>query len=216
MASNPACKTFIPMLSAFADGELSVSERQTVERHLSACHDCTGRVADLRATGGLLRAGMDFATDEVDFKDFAQKVMARVTPERPPLFERLRISASEMFLYQRGPLMASFATAAVLVLVAVPLWLRMGGEPAGYASPQMAVQSVSAAHGAKVEPVVLNTDHGDAIIWVVDGAGLKNNDEPTTSDDDEDSEEDAYRSGKNAPAQNAGDAGKKTPTGGEL
>lgn len=193
MAANHACKTFIPMLSAYVDGELPVSERTTLERHLSACTDCTGRVADLRATGGLIRVGMDFATDEVDFKDFAQKVLARVTPERPPLWDRIRISASEMFLYQRGPMMASFATAALLLLIGVPLVMR-SQTPVGYASEQMMVESVKAVEGADVAPVVLTTDEGDAIIWVVDDetkpAALAG---PDDEEDDEDEEEDAFR-----------------------
>src|SRR5438874_11419820 len=101
MAANPACKTFVSQLSPYIDGELSADQRTVVERHLSACKDCTMRVSDLRAESGLVRVGMEMLADQVDFKDFAQKVMARVTPEKPPFFERLRISASEMFLYQK-------------------------------------------------------------------------------------------------------------------
>ena len=192
MGGNPACKTFIPMLSAYADGELPASDRTNVERHMAACRECTGRVADLRATGGLVRIGMEFATDDVDFKDFAQKVMARVTPEKPPLLERWRLSLSEMFLYQRTPLVASFATAAVLLLVGIPVLMNARG-PVGYASPQMAVQSarvVDGAEGAEIQPVVLTTEGGDAIIWVVDEPATSEGDKD--KDDDEDDEEVAF------------------------
>ena len=166
MALSPACQTFIPMLSPFVDGELTPAERVTVERHLSACHDCTGRAADLRAESGLIRHGLDLAADEVDFKDFAQKVMARLTPYKPPLLERLRVSLSEMFLYQRTAMVSSLATAAVMLFV-VGLALTWKGTPEGYARPQLAVDSVTTEAGAKVAPVVMTTDQGDAIIWLV-------------------------------------------------
>lgn len=166
MALSEACRTYIPMLSPFVDGELTPAERVTVERHLSACRDCTGRAADLRAESGLIRHGLDLAADEVDFKDFAQKVMARLTPYKPPLLERLRVSLSEMFLYQRTALVSSLATAAVMLFV-VALALTWKGTPEGYARPQLAVDSVTTEAGAKVAPVVMTTDQGDAIIWLV-------------------------------------------------
>lgn len=167
MAGNPACERFVPLLSPYIDGELSPAERVHVERHLAACRECTGRTADLRAESGLMRVGLEMAVDEVDFKDFAQKVMARVTPEKPPLMERLKLSLSEMFLYQRTAMFSSLATAAVLALVAVPLLLR-DGAPVGYAAERMTVQSVRTYEPAKVAPVVMETDNGGAIIWLVD------------------------------------------------
>jgi anti-sigma factor RsiW len=167
MAGNPACERFIPLLSPYIDGELPPTERVNVERHLSACKQCTGRAADLRAESGLLRVGLEMAVDEVDFKDFAQKVMARVTPEKPPLLERLRLSFSEMVLYQRTAMFSSLATAAVVMLVAVPLLLR-DKPPVGYAAERMTVQSVRAMEPDKVAPVVMETDDGNTIIWLVD------------------------------------------------
>ena len=165
MAMNPACKTFLPMLSPYIDGELVPSERTTVERHLAACTDCTGRVADLRAESGLVRLGMEMLADEADFTGFSQKVMARITPERPPLWERFKLAASEMFLYQRGGLVTAAATVAVVVLAAI-LVLR-DGTPTGYANERVAVQEVTVEEGAQVAPVVMSTDNGNTIIWLV-------------------------------------------------
>jgi anti-sigma factor RsiW len=167
MAPNPACKTFLPQLSPFIDGELSPADRTAVERHLSACQACAGRVADLRAESGLIRIGLEMAADDVDFSDFAQKVMARVTPERPPLWERLKLSVSEMFTYQRGPLVTGLVAASVVALVAVPLLTRET-YPVGYARERMELTSVSTDSEAHVSPVVMYTDKGDAIIWLVD------------------------------------------------
>jgi anti-sigma factor RsiW len=169
MAGNPACERYVPLLSPYIDGELSPSERVHVERHLSACRDCTGRTADLRAESGLLRVGLDMAVDEVDFKDFAQKVMARVTPEKPPVLERVRLTLSEMFLYQRTAMLSSLATAAVLMLIALPLLLRERA-PVGYAAERMTVQAVRIHDEAQVAPVVMETENGGSIIWLVDQA----------------------------------------------
>lgn len=195
------------MLSPYVDGELSPTDRVNVERHLAACKECTGRAADLRATSGLVRIGMDFAADAVDWKDFTQKVMAGLTPHKPPFRERLKASLSEMFLYRRGPLLASFATAMAVIAIAAALLLREG-TPLGYASPRMALEQVETKDDARVAPVVMTTDTGDAIIWVVDRA-----DRPGAAtskpQDDEDDEEDA------TPTHEPG-LNQKAPTGGEL
>jgi anti-sigma factor RsiW len=168
MAGNPACERFLPQLSPYVDGELSPAERVNVERHLTVCRDCTGRAADLRAESALLRVGLEMAVDEVDFKDFAQRVMAGVTPERPSLLERLRISLSELFLYHRTAMVSSLATAVVLMLVAVPLLARREEVPLGYGGERMRVRAVRAPEGARVAPVVLESEDGNTIIWVVD------------------------------------------------
>lgn len=165
MAQNPACRTFLPMLSPFIDGELSPSERTTVERHLAVCPECTMRVADFRAESGLIRLGMEMLADEADFTGFAQKVMARVTPERPPFWERVKLAASEMFAHQKGALVTAAATVTVVVLGT--LLVTRDGTPMGYASEHVAVQEVTVEEGARVAPVVMSTESGNTIIWLV-------------------------------------------------
>ena len=216
MAGNPACERYVPMLSPYVDGELTPAERVTVERHLSACRDCTGRAADLRAESGLLRVGLDMAVDDVDFKDFAQKVMARVTPEKPPLIERMKLALSEMFLYQRTAMISSLATAAVLVLVALPL-LMSDRAPVGYAAERMTVKSIQPYQNARVAPVVMETDNGGTIIWLVDE---ETQDGSSGSQDEEELEEEIGggmspdRDGPKQPARPSTDAPR--PSGGPL
>jgi hypothetical protein len=172
MAANPACERFIPLLSPYIDGEVSPAERINVERHLGACRDCASRAADLRAESALLRVGLEMAVDEVDFKDFTQRVMARVTPERPPLLERMRISLSEMFLYHRTAMISSLATAAVVVLVAVPMAMNRPDAPPGYGADRMRVLKIdqvsNSTTGATVTPMVLESGDGNIIIWPMD------------------------------------------------
>ncbi len=216
MAGNPACERYVPMLSPYVDGELTPAERVTVERHLSACRDCTGRAADLRAESGLLRVGLDMAVDDVDFKDFAQKVMARVTPEKPPLLERMRLALSEMFLYQRTAMISSLATAAVLVLVGLPL-LMSDRAPVGYAAERMTVKSIQPYQNARVAPVVMETDNGGTIIWLVDE---ESQDGSSGGQDEEELEEEIGGgmspdgSGPKQPARPSTDAPR--PSGGPL
>ena len=188
MAGNPACTRYVPLLSPYIDGELAPAERVTVERHLAACRDCTGRTADLRAESGLVRVGLEMAADEVDFKDFAQKVMARVTPERPPLLERLRLSVSEMMRYQRTAFLSSLATAAVVLLVAVPLLTR-DSAPVGYAAEHMTVQAVRTHGAARVAPVVMEAEDGNAIIWLVDEQKVRASDASGDASDESQSDE---------------------------
>lgn len=166
MSPSTDCQKHLFQLSPFIDGELSASERQTVERHLTGCPGCAGRVADLRATSGLTRVGLEMLAEEADFSDFAAKVMARVTPEKAPLWERLGIAVSELFTYQRWQLATGLAVALLAVLAAAG-WMLKPATPAGYGSAQMAELTVDTDQGAQVAPVVMKTQQGDAIIWLV-------------------------------------------------
>lgn len=170
---NPARAKFVPKLSAYVDGELTPEERQEVEQHLAHNKESAGQVADLRAGAGLVRASLDLMADDVDWKAFTDEVMGKVAKEPLPLFERLKLTLSELFTYQRGPVMIGFASAAAAVLVAVPVALQLAspGVPDGYANQRVEVQTVQVEESAQVRPVVMETDDGDAVIWVVEDKG---------------------------------------------
>lgn len=165
---NPARKTFEPLLSPYVDGELSPEERQAVERHIAADKESAAQVADFRAASGLTRLSFEMLSDEQDFSEFANQVMARVTPQKLPVFERLKLSMSEMFTYQRGTLVTAGAMAFALALMAAAVVKLSGGDTEGYANARVEVQTVSVDHDARVRPVVMETEKGDAIIWMVD------------------------------------------------
>jgi anti-sigma factor RsiW len=164
---NPAREKFLPMLSPYVDGELSPEDRQLLEQHLANNKESAGQVADLRAADALMRHALEMQADQVDWKAFTEDVMGKVAKEKLPLGDRLRIWFSEMFTYQRGPLMVGFAAAAVAVLVAVPLTLKFGA-PDGYGANQVRVQSASVGDDSPYKPVVMETESGDAIIWMVE------------------------------------------------
>jgi anti-sigma factor RsiW len=181
---NPAREKFLPMLSPYVDGELSPEERQLLEQHLSNNKDSAGQVADFRAADALMRHALEMQADAVDWKAFTDDVMSKVTPEKLPLFERLKLTLSEMFTYQRGPLIAGLAGAAAALAIAVPVSLKFS-TPDGYGATKMQVQTVSADENQPFKPVVMETESGDAIIWVVESAP----DAGKKKKDGEDSEE---------------------------
>ncbi len=164
---NPAREKFLPMLSAYVDGELTPEDRQLLEQHLTNNKESAGQVADFRAADGLMRHALEMQADGLDWKGFADDVMSKLTPEKLPLFERLKLTLGEMFTYQRGPLIAGFVGAAVAVAIVVPVSLRYA-TPDGYGAARMQVQTVSADGDPRIQPVVMETETGDAIIWVVE------------------------------------------------
>lgn len=164
---NPAREKFLPMLSPYVDGELTPEERQLVEQHLANNKESAGQVADFRAADALMRHALEMQADGVDWKGFADDVMSKVTPEKLPFFERMKISLSELFTYQRGTLLAGFAGAAAAVAIAVPVSMKLA-TPEGYGANSVRVQTVSVEENATVKPVVMETESGDAIIWVVE------------------------------------------------
>ena len=173
---NPARKTFEPLLSPYVDGELSPEERQTVERHIAVDKESAAQVADFRAASGLTRLSFEMLADEQDFSEFANQVMARVTPQKLPVFERVKLSMSEMFTYQRTPLVTAGAMAFALALMAGAVVKLSGQNAEGYANARVEVQTVSVDTDAKVRPVVMETEKGDAIIWMVDDGSAKKED----------------------------------------
>ena len=174
---NPARKTFEPLLSPYVDGELSPEERQAVERHIAADKDSAAQVADFRAASGLTRLSFEMLADEQDFTDFANQVMARVTPQKLPLFERLKLSVSEMFTYQRNSLVTAGAMACALAVMAGAVLKLSGQDSTGYANARVEVQTVSVENDAKVRPVVMETEKGAAIIWMVEDGAVKKTDD---------------------------------------
>jgi anti-sigma factor RsiW len=180
---NPARKKFEPMLSPFVDGELTPEERQQVEQHLAANKESAMQVADFRAASGLLRLTMEQQADQEDWKDFSNQVLAKLTPDKPPLFERLKTAMSEMFTYQRSMFVGAMVTAALMVTVGSLAFLMGSSKSAGYANEQLQLQTVKVDQGAHVAPVVMETENGDAIIWMVDAPEKK--DEAKEKSDEE-------------------------------
>jgi hypothetical protein len=164
---NPAKEKFLPMLSPYVDGELTPEERLQVEQHLANNPESAALVADLRAGDALMRHALELAGEDVDWKGFTDGVMGQLTPEKLPLLERLKLSLSEMFTWQRGPLIAGMVGATAAIAIAIPLTMKLA-TPDGYGGAKVLVQNVDVDSDSQgVKPVVMQTEGGDAVIWVV-------------------------------------------------
>ncbi len=199
---NPAREKFLPLLSPYIDGELSPDERQQVEQHLANNPESAAQVADLRAGDALMRHALEMQGDDVDWKAFTDGVMGQLTPDKLPLLTRLKLTLSELFTYQRGPMLAGLAGAAAAIAIAVPVALKLGAAlPAGYGAERVEVQTVSVEADSLVRPVVMETDDGNAVIWVVDApaegddGGKKKKRQDDTNGEEEMNEEPQPRQG---------------------
>src|SRR5262249_62024218 len=101
MPLNPVCESFISKLSPLMDGELPAAERVRVEAHLASCSQCSARASDFRAESAMVRLGMELLADEVDFRDFSKKVLARIPAEAASLARRGGVSLPEVLRSQR-------------------------------------------------------------------------------------------------------------------
>jgi anti-sigma factor RsiW len=164
---TPGHDELLPLLSAYVDGELTAPERQAVEARLAADPGAARLVEDLRASGALLRTALEQEADQVDWKALTSSVMSGLEPHRLPLLQRLRLELSELLTWHRGPMLAGALGAVAAVAIAIPLTLSLA-TPDGYGAARVRVQTVAVEEAAQVKPVVMETDDGDAVIWVVD------------------------------------------------
>ncbi len=159
-----ACNSFQMLLSAYADDEVDAKQRAQVDLHLSGCADCRGHLADLRTLSAAVGQLFAQKAEEADFSRFADEVLRRVTPERPSLVERLRVSWAEILAYHRTAVFSSLATAAITLVVAVPLASHFARSSA--VSTEVVLRELK-LDDPRVQPVVLTTDDGKTLIMLV-------------------------------------------------
>ncbi len=161
----PHCSS-VHDLSSHLDGELSPVARVALEAHLAVCPACTLRMGEMRAVGEALRRRYEAQAEAADFSGFAQGVLARLRPHRPPLGERLSVAFSEWRTHRPAVLWGGVGLVAAALLAAVALPPLPGDGTAE--PPHPSLQAVSTDESSHVAPVVLKTEGGDAIIWLVD------------------------------------------------
>jgi anti-sigma factor RsiW len=153
MSLNPAT---LQLLSAYVDGELTADERETVERALAADPRVREIERSLRGLGPAMRVLSEAEVEKADFSGLADRVMARVS-RRSGVLARLREAV-------RGPWLP---VGGLVALAAAAFFAFRPVAPA----PSVAgvdVSSVTADSQPELRPVVLKTDTGDAIIWLVE------------------------------------------------
>jgi anti-sigma factor RsiW len=164
MSLNPAT---LQLLSAYLDGELTAAERETVERALAADPRVREIEQSMRGLGSAVRALSEAEVARADFSGLADRVLGRV-PRRPVLLGRFREAWRRPWLPIGG--LVAVAAAAFLVL--------KQAEPVA-AAAGVVVQSATADTPAQLQPVVLKTESGDAIIWLVEHPDASGNHRPT-------------------------------------
>jgi anti-sigma factor RsiW len=145
------------MLSAYLDGELTPDEREAVER--AAAHDpgLHQSAEALRTVSWAVRRTVEAEAEGADFTGLADRVLAQV-PSAPSWLERLQAAWRRPWIPVGMGALVTAAAVALFVLRATPAPI-----PAG-----VVVRSASTDSQAQVEPVVLKTESGDAIIWLVE------------------------------------------------
>jgi len=166
MSLNPAT---LELLSAYLDGELPASQRETVERALAADPRLQEVERALRGLGAALRSTSEAEVARADFTGLADRVLARAGERRPGLLDRLRSLVQGPWLPVGG-----------LVAVAAAAFLVLRTEAPAPTAAGVIVQSASTEAPAQLQPVVLKTETGDAIIWLVEHPDASGNHRPAT------------------------------------
>jgi anti-sigma factor RsiW len=118
------------LLLRHLDGELSTRERRRLLAHLDGCPGCRQALDGLRLVSGLLRERLEQPAQAADFTGFEDRVLAAVAKSaRPPLGERLRVAWGEWQRAWRPVWVTAVVTAAVALLVLVPLLSRGPDTP---------------------------------------------------------------------------------------
>jgi len=161
--------TPVQELSAHLDGELSPAARLALEAHLAACPLCAARLSELRAVGVVLRRRFEGQAEAADMSGFTASVLARLKPYRPSLGERLSVGWEEWRTHRPGTIFGGAGLLAAALFAVLLLSRPLAVEPvADVSRPHPTLESVSTDEQSHIAPVVLKTEGGDAIIWLVE------------------------------------------------
>jgi anti-sigma factor RsiW len=167
-----SCGEFQVLLSAYLDGELNVKEQAQVELHLAGCNKCRTQVDDWKKVGNLLVDAWNRQIEESEFSQFGAQVFQRITPRRLPWWERLQIKWSETLAYHRAAVLSSLVTAAITLIISVPLvyhWSK-GQE---IAVSEVVLHRLTLEDPA-VKPVIMQLENGKTLIMLVHQPGANN------------------------------------------
>ena len=117
MSKKMSCKKFEHYLSAYVDGEVSSSEKSTIEAHLENCSSCRETVKELRGIKMLLKEKAPRWKAEIQLEQTIRSGLAAL-PEKQGFFERLLDTVN----LNPRKLIPVAAAAMALVLVFAVFW----------------------------------------------------------------------------------------------
>jgi hypothetical protein len=153
------CQDFEELLSAYADGELSRTQREFIEEHLAGCADCRATLAKFEAVGRQLASLRETPASPDISKSTLSKIKA-ASPFGKPFGRWLR------------PVTAAAAIVAVIAILLVV-------QPWGIESPEAMAASIvrnspevqAALNGEEIEEVEVTTkvvdDEGNVVMMLV-------------------------------------------------
>jgi len=153
------CKDLDELLSAYADGELSRTQREFIEEHLSGCADCRETLAEFEAAGHQLSS---------------LKEVPEASDIRAATLSRIK-AANVHTQKDRRWLRPVVATAAIIAVIAILL----AAQPWGRESPEAIAASIvrnspevqAALNGEEIEEVEVTTkvvdEENNVLIMVV-------------------------------------------------
>lgn len=165
------CGEFQILLSAYIDGELNAQEQALVELHLSGCNKCRTQIDDWKKVGNLVVDRWSRQIEESDFSQFAAQVFQRITPKRLSWWERLQTKWSETLAYHRAAVLSSLVTAAVTLIISVPLVYHWSKNQE-IAASEVVLHRLTLEDPA-VKPVVMQMENGKTLIMLVHQPGAK-------------------------------------------
>lgn len=179
---SESCKKLGHLIEPYLDDELSKSQKQKVEQHLSVCDACKLAMEELKLQGGLLREQIEAQAEKVDFAGFEDRVLARIREEKPTtLTERAGAWVREVAYYYRAVWIASLATAVLLLALLVPLLSRdtgPTGEPgARVAGVDNQVIIDSMDYAGQRSMIFTVSKNNTTVIWLYDFDRAEDQDE---------------------------------------
>ncbi len=121
MNSHRKIKT---QLYSYLRGELSGTEQTAVQSHLKACSQCSAELKSLQEAAAMLDAHFKRPSEsrsDLYWQQFTEKVERRIERESEPE-ESFVHRVLDVFLVHRKPFGVGFATALVLVFIAIGAW----------------------------------------------------------------------------------------------
>jgi hypothetical protein len=160
------CEEIVPLLGPLHDGALADDDRAWVEDHARGCASCRDRLALLAASAQAVRESVIARARGLDLKRLPDRVMARVSEERPAAAERAAVWGQEMWWAHRRAFVAAGGLAVAACMIAAAFLFSWRGEDARLIadnSPQIEEVDFGTRNGA-----VLQLARQTTVIWMSD------------------------------------------------